>query len=87
MNNIEIIKSNFVKQRDFKENIKHPIPNSGLYKLKTVFRSFDREEKGWLNIDDFREGLKSFFSAGDAERVFNEHCQHDEEKKEKVIFF
>lgn len=83
----KIIKSNFVKQRDFKENIKHPIPNSGLNKQKTVFRSFDREEKGWLNIDDFREGLKSFFTAGDAERVFNEHCEFDKEKQDKVLYF
>lgn len=72
-----------MKQRDFKENIKHQIPDTGLEKLKRVFKSFDREEKGFLTIEDFKEALKSFFTVNDIEKIFKEHC----DKSEKSIFF
>ncbi len=58
----KMIKSNFVKQRDFRDSIKQQIPNTGLEKLRNVFRTFDRGEKGFVTFDDFRESLIATFS-------------------------
>lgn len=67
------IKNNFMKKKVYNlEKMKRRLPPIGILNLKTAFKFYDINNKGYFTLEDFKKKAADTFNEEELEKIFKE---------------